>query len=127
MIALVVFLVVALGLASGELTALYVQRGNDYRDEALRIAEDEMTRLKGQRFSALNQAAWTAPQNFKANIRSGATTFAGSTQITNLATKGVAMKRIDIAVGWTQGTDAAVAPTNKNRQTFLSSIITQSD
>lgn len=127
MIALVVFMVVALGLASGELTALYIQRGNDYREEALRIAEDEMTRLKGQQFSTLNQAAWSAPQNFTARIRGGTTTFATSTQIANLNTKGMAMRRIDVAVGWTQGTGATSAPTQRNRQAFLSSIITQSD
>ena len=134
MIALVVFLVVALGLASGELTALYVQRGNDYRNEALRIAEDEMTRLKGERFSlsgvsaALAPVAWTALPDFTANIRSGTTTFVRRVQVTDLATSGLPMKRIDVAVGWTQGTSGnLLAPTNRNKQAVLSTIITRSN
>lgn len=134
MIALLVFMVIMLGLAKGEINALWTQNGNLFRDEALRLAEDELSRLKGEQFSVqgtspnLAQTAWSAPVNFIVNMRAGNTTFARSIKITDVASTVTALKRIDVAVGWTQGKSATlVAPTNRNRQTSVSTIIVQGD
>lgn len=127
MLALLVFMVIALGLAAGEITALRTQSGNLYRDEALRLADDELTRLKSERFSSLSEADWTAPDTLKVNMRGGSTTFARSFRIRDIAASATEMKRIDVMVGWTQGKDPASAPTNRNRQASLSTIITRTD
>lgn len=134
MIALLIFMVIALGLAKGEIAALWAQRNNIFRDEALRLAEDELSRLKGEQFTlsgtaaALTAGAWSANQNITVNMRNGAQTFARSIQITDIATSAIAMKRIDVAVGWTQGNNATLlAPTNRNHQTSLSTIIIQGE
>ena len=132
MVALLIFMVIMLGLAKGEITALLTHSENEFRDEALRLAEDELSRLKGEQFTVMNtsdelaQATWSAPATLNVNMRSGRTTFARSTQITNLASS--ALKRIDVAVGWTIGNNATVlAPTNRNHQASLSTIIVQGD
>lgn len=134
MIALLIFMVIALGLATGEISALATHRANVFRDEALRLAEDELTRLKGERFTlngtspSLAQAAWSAPQDLTVNIRNAPTVFRRSFQITDIAGTATAMKRIDIAVGWTHGTSQVLLlPTNRNTQASLSTIITQSN
>jgi len=134
MIALLIFMVIALGLAKGEIAALWAQRGNSFRDEALRLAEDELSRLKGEQFTLSNSAAalaatnWSANQNISVNMRNGTTSFARSVQITDIATSAIGMKRIDVAVGWTQGNNPILlAPTNQNHQTSLSTIIIQSE
>ena len=134
MVALVVFMVIMLGVAAGLIHTIQANRGNVVRDEALRLATDDLNRLKGEQFSvsgtsaALAQAAWSGPTDVVVNIRAGAMTFARSTQITNLATSATALKRIDVAVGWNDPAGgAALAPTNMNRQTSLSTIIVRSD
>jgi prepilin-type N-terminal cleavage/methylation domain-containing protein len=134
MIALLVFMVIMLGLAKSELSALSTQSGNLYRDEALRLAEDELSRLKGENFTVhgtsanLAQAAWSAPVDLTVNMRGGSTTFARSIQITDIASTVTALKRIDVAVGWTHGKSTTLlAPTNRNRQTSISTIIVQGD
>jgi prepilin-type N-terminal cleavage/methylation domain-containing protein len=137
MLALLVFMVIMLGLAKGELTALSVQSGNLYRDEALRVAEDELTRLKSERFSILGNSTdldptddWstTVPTVINVKMRSGSVAFARSVQITNIASSTTALKRIDVAVGWTLGQSTSLmTPTNRNHQASLSTIIVQSD
>lgn len=134
MVALLIFMVVMLGVARGEIAALVTQNGNVLRDEALRLAEDELSRLKGEQFSIsgvsadLAPKAWSALPDMTVKIRGGSTTFARSIQITDIAVSPNALKRIDVTVGWTQGNNATLlAPTNRNHQTSLSTIIVQSD
>jgi prepilin-type N-terminal cleavage/methylation domain-containing protein len=136
MVALLIFMVIALGLAKGEISALWAQRNNIFRDEALRLTEDELSRLKGEQFTLSSTAAaltatapaWTAQPDITVNMRNGTQTFARSFQITDIATSAIAMKRIDVAVGWTQGNNPTLlAPTNRNHQTSLSTIIIQSE
>ena len=134
MLALLIFMVIMLGLAKGEISVLTTQSQNIFRDEALRLAEDELSRLKSERFSIsgtspnLAQATWSAPQSMTVNMRSGSATFSRSIQITDIASTAAALKRIDVAVGWTQGSNGSLfAPTNMNHQTSLSTIIAQGD
>lgn len=134
MLSLLIFMIIALGLARMEIATLREQSANMLRDEALRLAQDELNRLRGERFTltgtsgALTQAAWSAPLNINAVIRGNQTTFFRSVQITDLATSAVPLKRIDVAVGWTQGNSPVLlAPTNQNHQTSLSSIIVRGE
>lgn len=134
MIALLIFMVIMLGLAAGLLQTLRVNKANVVRDEALRLATDDLNQLKGQQFSlsgtstALAAAAWTAPTNVLVNIRAGSMTFARSRQVIDLATSATALKRIDVAIGWNDPAGGgALAPTNRNRQMTLSTIIVRSD
>jgi prepilin-type N-terminal cleavage/methylation domain-containing protein len=133
LIALLVFTVIMLGVAAGLIQTLRINRGNVVRDEALRLATDDLNRLKGEQFSlsgAPNLAAtvWTAPANVLVNIRGKAVTFATSAQITDLATTTAALKRIDVAVGWDEPGQAGALPaTGMNRQISLSTIIARSD
>ncbi|MFQ6757536.1 MAG: prepilin-type N-terminal cleavage/methylation domain-containing protein [Deltaproteobacteria bacterium] len=137
MIALLVFMVIMLGVAGGLLTVLRTNKGNVVRDEALRLAEDELNRLKGEQFSvfgtsgalaATDPPTWTAPANVLSNIRGGAFSFVRSTQIDDLATAAIELKRIDVAVGWDDPAGGAALPaTGMNRQVSLSTIIVRSD
>ena len=136
MIALLVFMVVMLGVAAGLIQTLRVNRGNVVRDEALRLATDDLNRLKGEQFSvsgAPNLGAtapnWTLTPNLLVNIRGGAMTFARATQITDLGTTATAFKRIDVAVGWNEPgqVGGALVATGMNRQVSLSTIIARSD
>lgn len=138
MVALLVFMVVMLGVAGGLIVAIKANSGSVVRDEALRLAEDELNRLKGVQFSvfgtsadlAATAPAWTAPVNVLSNVRGGTITFASATQVADLATAATALKRIDVAVGWNDPGNAGgavLAPTNMNRQVSLSTIIVRSD
>lgn len=134
LIALVIFLVISLGLAAGQISALLTHRDNVFRDEALRLAEEELDRLKSEQFTlnstavALNATAWVANQQVSTPIRSTTTSFQRTFQITDVAAAATAMKRIDVAVGWNMGNNAAVIlPTGLNHQVTLSTVITRAD
>jgi prepilin-type N-terminal cleavage/methylation domain-containing protein len=132
LVSLVIFIVIMLGLAKVEISTLVTQRGNAFRNEALRLAGDELGRLKGLRFSVagtsaeLNPAAWSdPPQTLTVKMRNGDATFARSVQITDIPATSIPMKRIDVAVGWSDASSAS--PTKRKRQTSLSTIIVQSN
>lgn len=141
MIALLVFMVVMLGVAGGLIRATQANSGNLVRDEALRLAEEELNRLKSERFSVLGtSAALTAPNfpdaaalagipDIQVNIRGGTLAFERVSRVTDLASVATALKRIDVVVGWNDpGTGGAVLdPTNRTRQVNLSTIIVRSD
>lgn len=138
MIALLVFMVVMLGVAGGLIQATRANKGNVVRDEALRVAEDELNRLKGAQFSVFGispdlattapAGTWTALASVQSKIRGGTITFARSTQIADLATTATAIKRIDVAVGWNDPAGGAALPaTDMNRQVSLSTTIVRSD
>jgi len=135
MIAMLVFMVIMLGVAGGLIAAIKANSGNVVRDEALRLAEDELNRLKGDQFSTFGTSGdltaknWTALlPNMLSHIRGGTITFARATQVTDLATAATALKRIDVAVGWDDPAGGAALPaTGKNRQVSLSTIIVRSD
>ena len=136
MIALLIFMVIMLGVAAGLIQTLRVNRGNVVRDEALRLASDELNRLRGEQFSVsgapnLTQTApnWTAPVNSFVNIRGGVMTFVQARKITDLDPS-AKLKRIEVAVGWKDPNNvggAHLAPTGQNRQMSLSTIIVRSD
>lgn len=135
MVAMVIFLIIALGLAKGEIAALLAQESSMYRNAALKLAEDELSSLKGAQFTQSStsadldaSASWSTPQNITVNMRNGAVTFSKSVLITDMTTTAIEMKRIDVAVGWNQKNETAGdVPTNKNHQIFLSTILVQSD
>lgn len=139
MIALLVFTVIMLGVAGGLIAAIRTNKGNVVRDEALRVAEDELNRLKGVQFSVFGTSGdlaattppqWTAPAKVLSNIRGVPITFFKATQVTDLATAATALKRIEVAVGWNDPANAGGAvltPTLMNRQLSVSTIIVRSD
>ena len=138
MVALLVFSVIMLGVAGGLIATLKTNRGNVLRDEALRIAEDELNQLKGLPFSSVNTSdklldtggAWKTQSAVVSNIRSGTISFVWAKQISDLTTAtATAFKRIDVAVGWDDpaGGGAALPTTGKNHEVTLSSIIVRSD
>lgn len=150
MVALVVFIVIMLGLLRGEISALSTQSGNLYRDEALRLAEDELSRLKGELYTvastsaALTQRLWPASPavepdcsavptgancpTLAVRMRSGNVFFVRTTQLTTITINTIEMKRIDVAVGWNQGNSTTtMAPTNRNHQATLSTVIVRAD
>ncbi len=135
MIAMLVFMVIMLGVAGGLIAAIKANTGNVVRDEALRLAEDELNRLRGDQFSTFGTAAnladtagaWTAT-TVLSHVRGGAITFTRATQVADLVTAATALKRIDVAVGWNEPAGGAALPaTGKNRQVDLSTIIVRSD
>lgn len=139
MIALLVFMVVMLGVAGGLIQAIRANSGNVVRDEALRLAEEELNRLKGERFSVFGTSGdlTAAPfppdpatvQDIQVNISGGAMLFERLSQVTDLGTTATALKRIDVVVGWNDpgNAGAVLAPTNRTRQVNLSTIIVRSD
>lgn len=138
MIALLVFTVIMLGVAGGLIAAISTNKGNVVREEALRIAEEELNRLRGEQFTTTATSAdltenapdWTALPPVQGNIRGTTTTFARATQISDMATAATALKRIDVAVGWNDPNNtggAVLAATGMNRQLVVSTIIVRSD
>lgn len=134
MIALVVFMVIMLGLGGGLLISVRTNKDNLVRDEALRLAEDELTRLKGLQFSVMGTsgdlaaAGWTALPAMPVTTRKGTMNFARARQVTDLATTATALKRIDVAVGWNDPSGGApLTGTNTNRRAILSTIVVRSD
>lgn len=134
MVAMLVFMVVMLGLCRGEMAVMFANKDNTLRDEAVRLAEDRLSDLKGLQFSktataaALLAAAWSAPVTLAVNTRSGSVNFSRCEQVTDLGATGTALKRIDVAVGWNDKEGfVQVAPTNTNHMISLSTIIAQSD
>lgn len=133
MIAMFIFMVVMLGLLVGVTSAIQANKGNVLRDEAVRLAEDELTRLRSEQFTALGTSAalaataWTGPNNVTVNVRGGQVTYALSEQITDINGGANLLKRIDVAVGWNDvGGTGAQAPTNMNYQVVLSAVLVQS-
>ncbi|MCL2457590.1 MAG: prepilin-type N-terminal cleavage/methylation domain-containing protein [Desulfobulbus sp.] len=135
MFALFIFLVIALGLAAGEISALRAQTDNLLRDQALKLAEDQLNNLRSQRFTldggeapALNATgAWTPPDEQTVTMRGGVVNFTRRVQITDIAASATALKRIDVVIGWNQGNNPPLQPTNRNHQTLLSTIIARSE
>ncbi|MCL1980614.1 MAG: prepilin-type N-terminal cleavage/methylation domain-containing protein [Proteobacteria bacterium] len=126
MIALFIFLVIALGLARGEIAALRAQSDNSYRDQALRMAEDQLNDLRGQ--SPLTPRLWADASNRRAiavPMRGGEVSFSQSSQITNIVTPAKTFILLEVAIGWNQGNGAPLPETNRNRQISLSTIIPQ--
>ncbi|MHB1185535.1 MAG: type IV pilus modification PilV family protein [Desulfobulbia bacterium] len=139
MIALLVFMVVMLGVAGGLIQAIRANRGNVVRDEALRLAEEELNRLKGERFSVFGTSADltatgfppdpAAIQDIQVTIRGGTVPFERLSEIIDMGTFATALKRIEVVVGWNDpgNAGAVLAPTNRTRQVSLSTIIVRSD
>ena len=139
MIALLVFMVVMLGVAGGLIQAIRANRGNVVRDEALRLAEEELNRLKGERFSVFGTSADltatgfppdpAAIQDIQVTIRGGTVPFERLSEIIDMGTFATALKRIEVVVGWNDpgNAGAVLAPTNRTHQVSLSTIIVRSD
>ncbi|MEZ0329752.1 MAG: prepilin-type N-terminal cleavage/methylation domain-containing protein [Dissulfuribacterales bacterium] len=132
MIAMFIFMVVMLGLLVGVNSAIQANKGNVLRDEAVRLAEEELTRLRSEQFTdlgtsgALAATGWTGPNNLTVNIRNGTVSYAVSKRITDINGGALPVKRIDVAVGWNDvGGTGAQAPTNMNYQVVLSAVLVQ--
>jgi len=122
MIALLIFMVIALGLAQGELAALRAHNSNLFRDEALRVAEDQLNDLKSN--TPAPTTNWTTPStaDVTANIRGGAVTFTRNYLITSTSANIAKLTRIDVVVGWNQGNGPVLLPTGCNHQVLLTTI-----
>ena len=127
MIALFIFMVIALGLAQGELAALRAHTDNLFRDEAIRVAEDELNNVRNNLPALASRlgAGWTALPIQSAEIRGAAVEFVPWYQIANTGAGVVTLTRIDIVVGWNQGNNPALllpVGLNRNHQVSLSTI-----
>lgn len=135
MVALLVFMIIMLGLVRGQVAAIFTNSGNVLREEALRLAEDQLSQLQGAQFTlngtsaVLNDTvgAWTNEPTISVRMRSGSTNFRRVTRIKDIATAGAtALKQVEVAVGYTHGSGAVfLLPTNMNHQVILNSIIVQ--
>jgi len=128
MIAMFIFMIVMLGMLAGVNSSIQTNKGNVLRDEAIRLAEDELSRLRSEQFTSLAATDWTRPNiPVTVNVRSGQITYALSRRITNIDGGISPLKRIDVAVGWNDvgGATAPQEPTNMNSQVILSTILVQ--
>jgi type IV pilus assembly protein PilV len=133
MIAMFIFMIVMLGMLAGVNSSIQTNKGNVLRDEAIRLAEDELSRLRSEQFTSMGVSAnlaatdWTGPNNITVNVRSGQITYALSRRITDIAGGISPLKRIDVAVGWNDvgGATAPQEPTKMNSQVILSTILVQ--
>jgi type IV pilus assembly protein PilV len=133
MIAMFIFMIVMLGMLAGVNSSIQTNKGNVLRDEAIRLAEDELSRLRSERFTSMGVSAnlaatdWTGPNNITVNVRSGQINYALSRRITDIAGGISPLKRIDVAVGWNDvgGATAPQEPTKMNSQVILSTILVQ--
>lgn len=133
MIAMFIFMIVMLGMLAGVNSSIQTNKGNVLRDEAIRLAEDELSRLRSEQFTSMGVSAnlaatnWTGSNNITVNVRSGQITYALSRRITDIAGGISPLKRIDVAVGWNDvgGATAPQEPTNMNSQVILSTILVQ--
>jgi prepilin-type N-terminal cleavage/methylation domain-containing protein len=135
MIAMFIFMIVMLGMLAGVNSSIQTNKGNVLRDEAIRLAEDELSRLRSEQFTSMGVSAnladtnskWTGPNNITVNVRSGQITYALFRRITDIASGISPLKRIDVAVGWNDvgGATAPQEPTNMNSQVILSTILVQ--
>ena len=125
LIAMVIFMLFMLALAQGQITSLFHNSANVLRSEALRLAEDELSRLRGEQFSIngtssnLNAATWSTAENITVPVRGGTAVFTRTFQISDITATATEMKRVDVAVGW--------STRNRNNQTFLSTMLVRSD
>lgn len=133
MIAMFIFMIVMLGMLAGVNSSIQTNKGNVLRDEAIRLAEDELSRLRSEQFTSMGVSAnlaatnWTGSNNITVNVRSGQITYALFRRITDIAGGISPLKRIDVAVGWNDvgGATAPQEPTNMNSQVILSTILVQ--
>lgn len=140
MVALVVFMIIMIGVAAGLITTISTNKANVVRDEAVRLATDDLNRLKGEVFTLsgtsanLNARVYadpdlpTLPKDVLVNARAGAIQYARAVQITDIVATATALKRIDVAIGWDDlGGGPPIAPTLRNRQVSLSTVIVRND
>ena len=126
MIALLIFMVIALGLAQGELAALRAHTDNVLRDTAIRLAEDQLDDLRGTASSLEDDRTWTdAPglQALDVPVRGGVVRFTRAFQITDTGATAVKLRRIAVVVGWDQGNLPQLEPTKRNHQVVLNTIV----
>lgn len=136
MVAMVIFMVVMLGLIGSLMTSIKTTKGTVLRDEAVRLAQDELNRLRSERFtftaisSELGPTTWTTTETVTTSMRGNNITYALSRQIRDIAGGTRLLKRLDVAVGWNDvggNNTTALAPTNSNYQAILSTVLVQND
>lgn len=140
MIALVVFMIIMLGVAAGMIQSIRVNRANVVRDEAVRLATDNLNALKGEQFTlngtslALNAVSFpttppTPPANtVNVNVRGGSVEYTRLVQIANVVATATALIRVDVAIGWDDpGGGPAQVPTGRNRQVSFSTVLVRDD
>lgn len=136
MLALLVFLIIALGILQSEVSGMRAQSRSQLRDEGLRLAEDEMRRLQslpftqGTTHSDLDETTstawkWSAANTISVPLRGTLVKFTRSRQVTDISGGAVPLKQVSVAVGW--GNDNVAAdgtyPTGKRLQSIISTIL----
>lgn len=141
MVALVVFMVVMLGIAAGMIQSLRANTANVGRDDAAKVAADELNRLRNLQFSAsatdplLNANGWQALPDQVVFLRAGNRTFSRLFRVTDINTSIIPLKRIEVAVGWDNPHTGALPADplrppfvpDRNRQTTLSTIMARTE
>jgi len=130
LVAMVIMMIIMLGLLSSVISSIRANTGNVMREEALRLAEDELTRLRSLRFtstgvdSGLADTGWTTPANWTVNMRAGTVTFSLSRQIAAIGGGANQLRRIDVAVGWDEvGGTTTQTETGRNYQVVMSTVL----
>ena len=128
MIALFIFMVIALGLAQGEIAALRAHNDNLLRDQALSLAEDQLNNLRANPPAVL-PACWALANRQVLNVemRGSPVQFASMFCVRALPVqaRGLVLTRFEVVVGWNQGNDPALpapAGLGMNRQVSLNTI-----
>lgn len=126
MVAIVILLVGLLALMRLAVVEIDSNMGNLLRDEAVKIAEEEMTLLRNVDYATLGAIAWTAsPGNpLKREFRGVSRDFLVYTKIDDLAAG--SGKLVQVAVGWNyKGSGTSRVPTNSQYQHIVTSIISR--
>ena len=121
MLALLVFLIIAIGILQSEVSGMRAQSRSQLRDEGLRLAEDEMRRLQslpftqGTTHSDLDETTsttwnWSTADTISVPLRGTLIDFTRSRQVTDISGGTVPLKQVSVAVGW--GNDNVAADGN---------------
>lgn len=136
MAAMLILLVGGLALITSATVVMEYNFKNQLRDEAVKIAEQEMSRLTNTPFNSLPAGDWgtinggvwalPAPASCQAIQRSfrGVTSFSYTVceRITTLSADTI---QIEVAVGWDYKGTGALAPTVRRYQHSVSSILSR--
>jgi len=123
-IALFVFMIIAIGVMQGEVAALRTQTDNLLRDEAVRLAEERLNDLRARPPAVAPGDAWGLLEPLNKPVRNGAVAFVQMARGMDTTAIAIPLTRIEVAVGWNQGNNRSqLAPTNCNHQVVLNTIV----
>ena len=126
MIAVVIMAVGLLALLRVAILSIDTNMTNFLRDEAVRIAEEQVNTLRETKYDNLtSQSSWpTTPTQITRKLRSADRTFYVATWIRDLDAIPSA-KIVSVAVGWDYKGSGSVGPTKRQYVHMVSSVISR--